>query len=92
MSILRAATAYIRYRRPHVLGGAIQVAWQARGRWDPLRIFFPCRSVLRHMDLQLRKLWMEEGVLIEEDEVTATEELARATPGAEALEAGLLIF
>jgi len=44
------------------------------------------------MDLQLRKLWMEEGVLIEEDEVTATEELARATPGAEALEAGLLIF
>ena len=44
------------------------------------------------MDLQLRKLWMEEGVLIEEDEVTETEELARATPGTEALEAGLLIF
>jgi len=44
------------------------------------------------MDLQLRKLWMEEGVLIEEDEVTATEELARATPGTEAPEAGIAHF
>ena len=87
MSIIRAATAYIRYRRPHVLGGAIQVAWQARGRWDPLKIFsLPiCSSAHGSAATQA----VDGGGCPDRG---ATEELARATPGTEALEAGLLIF